>query len=252
MARQRLGQHFLTSARILERIAEAACPQHEPLVIEIGPGKGDLTERLLARAGRVIAVEIDPKLAEHLRLRFAAEPRLSIVPADALETDLLAWGPGVIAGNLPYYAATPIIERVAAAGAAFRRAVFLIQKEVAGRLTAVPGTREYGFLTLKVRLFADCEQLFDVKPSAFRPPPKVNSTVVRLHPRPRAPELGIDAPDAFLRFISLCFRYKRKTLRNNLTGSYPIESIQELPHLSRRAEQLLLAEFAELYHILVA
>src|SRR5215467_7846092 len=112
MSRQKLGQHFLSNPRILERIAVAACDPAQPLVIEIGPGKGALTEHLLARAERVIAIEIDPKLVEHLLRKFSGQPRLEIVAADALAIDLVQWGPAVITGNLPYYAATPLLERV--------------------------------------------------------------------------------------------------------------------------------------------
>ena len=112
MSRQRLGQHFLVKGSILERIARATCPESEPLVVEIGPGRGALTERLLARAERVVAIEIDAGLVEVLRTKFQGETRLTVVEADALETDLSQWGPAAIAGNLPYYAATPIIEKV--------------------------------------------------------------------------------------------------------------------------------------------
>src|SRR5690242_8226617 len=128
MARQKLGQHFLSSPGILERIAAAACPPGQPLVIEIGPGKGALTRHLLGRARSVVAIEIDPAMVEHLRRAFAGEPRLEIVEADALRADLTAWGSAAITGNLPYYVATPILERVAGLGG-----VFLIQKEVAER-----------------------------------------------------------------------------------------------------------------------
>ena len=117
MSRQPLGQHFLVNGSILERIARAACPEREatgrePLVIEIGPGRGALTERLLARAEQVVAIEIDAGLVELLRAKFADEPRLTVVQADALDADLSQWGAAPIAGNLPYYAATPIIEKV--------------------------------------------------------------------------------------------------------------------------------------------
>jgi len=114
VSRQRLGQHFLVKGSILERIAAAACPQREPLVVEIGPGKGALTERLLARADRVVAIELDEELAERLRQRFPE--RLEVVSADVLETDLNRWGPAAVAGNLPYYISTAILSRVLAPG----------------------------------------------------------------------------------------------------------------------------------------
>jgi 16S rRNA (adenine1518-N6/adenine1519-N6)-dimethyltransferase len=249
VSRQRLGQHFLNKTSVLERIARAACPEHEPLVIEIGPGRGALTERLMARADRIIAIELDAGLVDLLRHKFTAEPRLTLVHADALHTDLSQWGPAVIAGNLPYYAATPIIEKTLET--AFRFAVFLVQKEVAARLAARPGTRDYGYLSVRTQLLADVEALFDVAPSAFRPPPKVDSTVVRLLPHHRAAELGIHGVARFLAFAAQCFRQKRKTIRNNLAGIYGKDALAACPEAGRRAEQLTLEEFADLYRRLV-
>ena len=247
MSRQKLGQHFLHDPGILARIAAAACAVDEPLTIEIGPGQGALTAHLMERARRVVAIEIDPELVRHLRRRFADRPGLEIVAGDAREIDLTQWGPAVLAGNLPYYAATPILERAAGLGPAIPRSVFLIQKEVAERVTARPGTRDYGYFTVLLELDVASEILFQVKPGAFRPSPKVDSAVVRLTHRPRARELGIEEVDEFRRFLSACFRQKRKTLRNNLTKLNLVESIEPIPELSRRAEQLTLEEFAELF-----
>jgi 16S rRNA (adenine1518-N6/adenine1519-N6)-dimethyltransferase len=249
MPRQRLGQHFLIKGSILDRIARAVCPEREPLVIEIGPGRGALTERLLARAARVVAVEIDRELVDFLRHRFPNEPRLTVIHADALEADLGQWGPAAIAGNLPYYAATPIIEKVLVLN--FPRAVFLVQKEVALRLTAAPANRDYGYLSVRTRFFADAEVLFDVSPSAFRPPPKVDSTVVRFKPHRRAAELCVADEDGFLAFASLCFRQKRKTIRNNLARAYGKQAMEGWPEAARRAEQLTLEQFAALYQRVV-
>jgi 16S rRNA (adenine1518-N6/adenine1519-N6)-dimethyltransferase len=249
VSRQRLGQHFLSKGSILERIARAACPDHEPLVIEIGPGHGALTQRLLERSGRVVAIEIDPSLVELLHETFRNEPRLTVVHADALETDLGQWGPCIITGNLPYYVATPIMEKTLGSGVT-QRAVFLIQKEVAARLTARPSTRDYGYLSVRTQLLAGVVALFDVPPSAFRPPPKVDSTVVQLQPRNRAAELGIEDPAAFLAFVGLCFRQKRKTIRNNLAGVHGKDALQGLPEAGMRAEELTLERFAELYRVL--
>jgi 16S rRNA (adenine1518-N6/adenine1519-N6)-dimethyltransferase len=243
VARQRLGQHFLASSSILTRIAEAACPASTPLVIEIGPGRGALTEKLLERAGRVIAIEIDPALAQHVRSRFAGEPRLEIVQADVLSTDLAQWGPAPIAGNLPYYITSPILERVTRISPP--RAVFLIQKEVAERLAAQPGSREYGYLTVSTALFATARLLFTVKAGAFRPPPEVDSAVVLLEPRAGAPDQAAAA--GLLRFIGLCFRQKRKTLRNNLAALYGKAAVESWPEAGMRAEQLTLAQFEDLY-----
>jgi 16S rRNA (adenine1518-N6/adenine1519-N6)-dimethyltransferase len=243
MARQKLGQHFLSNPSILQRIADAACAAGEPLVIEIGPGKGALTKYLLHRAQRVVAIELDAGLASALRAAYAAEPRLEIIQADALQTDLTQWGPAVLTGNLPYYAATPILEGAARLGPTIRQSVFLIQKEVAERAVAAPGTKAYGYLTVLLAIHADSQILFDVKPGAFRPPPKVDSSVIRLNWHPKLSELGIEDPRQFLNFVSTCFRHKRKTIRNNLAS--PHLPPHEL--LARRAEQLTLADFAALY-----
>lgn len=251
MPRQKLGQHFLAKGSVLFRIARAACPEPEALVIEIGPGRGALTGRLLERAARVVAFEIDSALVEFLRARFAGEPRLTVIHADALDADLGQWGPVAIAGNLPYYAATPIIEKALALGARLRRAVFLVQKEVAARLAARPGARDYGYLTVQTRLFADADRLFDVAPAAFRPPPKVDSTLVRFRPCQRAAELGIRDTAGFLSFVALCFRQKRKTIRNNLAGAYGKEIVDRWPEAALRAEQLTLEQFADMYRRLV-
>jgi 16S rRNA (adenine1518-N6/adenine1519-N6)-dimethyltransferase len=246
VARQKLGQHFLIKGSVLERIAAAACPERrEPpqeLVVEIGPGRGALTDRLLRRAARVVAVELDSRLAAHLRLKFKGSPRLEVVEGDALKTDLTQWGPAVIAGNLPYYAATPLVEK--AVRLPVPRAVFLIQKEVAERLVAEPGTRAYGFLTVATAVFARARLLFEVKPSAFHPPPQVDSAVVLIEPH--GVPSGLDA-EAFLRFASHCFRHKRKTIRNNLLDVYGRDLVDAWPEAGLRAEQIPLAGLVEMY-----
>jgi 16S rRNA (adenine1518-N6/adenine1519-N6)-dimethyltransferase len=247
LARQKLGQHFLIKGKTLERIAQAACGDHTQLVVEIGPGRGALTERLLAHADRVAAIELDSSLAAHLRERWRDEPRIEILEANALHVDWSQWGAGVLAGNLPYYVATPLISRYVRAPGALSHAVFLIQKEVAERITAEPGGREYGYLSVECQFFAQTEYLFSVAPGAFQPPPKVDSAVIRLTPRPA---LALDDSKGFLAFVSICFRQKRKTLRNNLAGSYPAEAYESREEISRRAETLSVAEFLELYRAL--
>lgn len=228
---------------MLERIAAAACPEPCELVVEIGPGRGALTEKLLRRAARVVAIELDSGLATHLRLKFGEDPRLEVIEADALETDLAQWGPATIAGNLPYYAATAILDK--AVRMAAPRAVFLLQKEVAERLVAEPGTRAYGFLTVSTAVFARARLLFEVKPAAFHPPPQVDSAVVLLEPA--APPEGIADPEAFLRFVARCFSHKRKTLRNNLAGTYGKDAVDAWPEAALRAEQATLAQFVEMF-----
>jgi 16S rRNA (adenine1518-N6/adenine1519-N6)-dimethyltransferase len=243
VARQKLGQHFLIKGSVLERIAAAACPFHEELVIEIGPGRGALTEKLLKRAARVVAIEIDPWLAARLREKFTAEPRLEVVQADVLETGLSQWGRAPIAGNLPYYITSPILEKTVRLLPP--RAVFLVQKEVAERLAARPGERAYGFLTVETALFARTRILFHVKPSAFYPPPKVDSAVVLLEPRHDGPTPA-GAGD-LLRFVGHCFRHKRKTIRNNLAQIYGKEIVEAWPEAGLRAEQISLEQFEEMY-----
>jgi 16S rRNA (adenine1518-N6/adenine1519-N6)-dimethyltransferase len=230
---RRLGQHFLISESILNRIALAVCPEPAPLIVEIGPGKGALTAKLLERADRVIAIELDESLVDHLRTRFAGQP-LEVVHADVLDIDLGAWGAVPIAGNLPYYITSPILEKAVRANAP--RTVFLMQKEVAQRLTAKPGARDYGYLTVQTALFARSRILFDVKPGAFRPPPKVDSSVVLLEPRLDS----LQNREEFLEFVGRCFRQKRKTMRNNLAGFY--SNIDTLPEAGMRAEQLSLEQ----------
>jgi 16S rRNA (adenine1518-N6/adenine1519-N6)-dimethyltransferase len=180
---------------------------------------------------------------DRLADRFEGAGNLTLVHADVLKTDLAQWGPAVIGGNLPYYITSPILAKVLALGQILRSAVFLVQKEVAERLTAQPGTRQYGFLTVQTLLTANPELLFHVPPDAFSPPPKVDSAVVRLTPHPAR----IDDARPFLKFVSQCFRHKRKTLRNNLAELYDRVLLAEVPEASRRAEQLSIEEFVRLY-----
>ena len=240
---RRLGQHFLSNSTILERIARAACPEPVDLVVEIGPGKGALTQHLLKQAARVVAIEIDTILVHYLQQKFKDEPRLTVVSGDVLKTDLGAWGPAVIAGNLPYYITSPILDKVFACGEAWRRAAFLVQKEVAERITAQPGSREYGFLSVQTQAQAKAKILFSIGRGAFSPPPKVESAVFSLD---RIPPPVEDLP-SFLKFASVAFRHKRKTLRNNLIERYTHEQLDALDIGSKRAEQLSIAELASIW-----
>ena len=222
----------------------------EQLVVEIGPGRGALTERLLKRAERVVAVELDANLVDHLRQKFAGETRLEIIHADAMATDLAQWGRAPIAGNLPYYAATAIVAQVVRLQAP--RAVFLIQKEVAERLVAQPRTREYGYLTVATRLFAEARLLVrseagrvsSTTESGFRPWCCSRRKPIR---GPwMMPNRSCDSWDS-------CFQHKRKTLRNNLAQeTYGKEALDALPEAGLRAEQITLAGFVEMYRRLAA
>ena len=196
----------------------------------------------------MVAIELDAHLVEHLRRKFAQEPRLEILHQDVLETDLAQWGVAPIAGNLPYYISSPILERVARVTPP--RAVFLLQLEVAERLVAAPGSREYGFLTVQTGVRMTARLLFAVKPGAFHPPPKIDSAVVLLEPQRQPPDVG--DVDAFLKFVAQCFRHKRKTLRNNLAEIYGKELVEAWPEAAQRAEQLSLEQFAEMYRRLGA
>ena len=227
-------------------------------VIEIGPGKGALTECLLEHASRVVAIEVDAVLVHYLRQTFrdaVAAGKLEIVEGDILKADLAAFGGRpAIAGNLPYYITSPILDKVFALGGHWERAVFLVQAEVAARLTASPGSRDFGYLSVLAQIHAHAETLFPVPRDAFRPPPKVDSAVVRLTPRDSAKELGIADVAGFLKFAQACFRHKRKTLRNNLAPVYGNERVDALPEAlfgaKARAEQLSVARLAAIYHCL--
>lgn len=180
---RRFGQHFLQRKSILDRIAEAACGEHVPRVVEIGPGKGALTESLLERADKVVAIEVDPHLVHYLHQKFRdpiEQGRLEVIEGDVLKTNIAG---EVIVGNLPYYITSPILERVFALGDSWARAVFMMQSEVADRLAAKPGTRDFGYLTVQTQVFSQPEILFAVPRDAFNPPPKVDSAVVRLDRR---------------------------------------------------------------------
>lgn len=219
------------------------------MVVEIGPGKGALTQYLLARAQKLAAIEVDSYLIGYLRQKFrdAIESgKLTLVESDVLKTDLGAWGPAAIAGNLPYYITSPILSRLFATPG-WNRAVFLVQWEVARRMTAEPGSRDYGFLSVQCQVHAETRLLFDVPRTAFRPPPKVDSAVVALRPLAKRPDT-----EGFLQFVSLCFRQKRKTLRNNLLAGYSKEAVDALPEASRRAEQLSVDALRSIYERLIS
>lgn len=243
---RKLGQHFLTSETFLQQIA-AAVRLNPGRIVEIGPGRGALTRHLLPMCDELHAVELDRRLVEYLQTKFAAFPNLHIHLADALATDLAQWGPAVIAGNLPYYITSPIIERFLELDERFPAAVFLMQWEVAQRLLAKPHSRDYGYLTVATQTVCNVELVCKVPPSAFSPPPKVESAALKLTRRPEVtPDLA-----ALLKFVGRCFTHKRKTLRNNLRPFFG-SAIDSLPEAGLRAEQLQLVQFADLRSRLTA
>ena len=243
----KLGQHFLVAPVILERLALEACSEGTSRVVEVGPGRGALTRQLLSRAEEVHAIEIDRGLAAYLQRHFGGESKLHIHQADVLEIDLAQWGPAVIAGNLPYYITSPIIDRFLRLDAQFPSAVFLMQREVAERILAGPGTRNYGYLTVSAQLVCDVTLVCHVPPSAFSPPPKVDSAAVKfVRKANQVPDL-----QQLLIFVGRCFAHKRKNLRNNLRPFYR-DALDGSPEANLRAEQLSLEKFIELYRKLAA
>ena len=193
------------------------------------------------RTDELHAIELDESLVAFLQAKFAQEPKLRVHHGDVLTMDLAQWGPGVITGNLPYYITSPIIEKFLALDQRFPLAVFLMQWEVAERITARSGTRDYGYLTVAAQLGCDVELICKVPPSAFRPPPKVDSGAVRFRRKAEAtPNLS-----ELLTFVSRCFTHKRKTLRNNLKPFH--YQIGLYPEANLRAEQLSIEQFTDLH-----
>ncbi len=218
--RKSLGQHWLVDRRLLNRIAAAADPGPEDTVLEIGAGTGLLTDALAQRAARLIAVEIDPDLAERLRQHFIDRPDVSVVAADALsvppEELLTAAGgrpPYLLVGNLPYFIGTAIVRHFLRAAVRPRQLLVTLQADVAERITAQPGRMSY--LSVETQLFAEARILFFLPPSAFRPPPKVHSALLRLDTRDRI-AVDVDDPEAFLRLVQAGFAAPRKRTRNSL------------------------------------
>jgi 16S rRNA (adenine1518-N6/adenine1519-N6)-dimethyltransferase len=191
-------------------------------VVEIGPGGGAITEVLSRRAGRLVAIELDRELAPLLRAQFADVPSVEVIEADVLTVDLAALRRGeerlLVVGNLPYYITSDILLRLFLFHAAISRAVVMVQREVADRVAAVPGARDYGLLSATAQLYARVERVLTLPPSAFLPPPEVHSTVLRLTMRPCFEELGVEAEE-IIGFLKLCFAQKRKTLGKNLRAA---------------------------------
>lgn len=250
---KRLGQHFLADVGILNRIADALDPAPGDTVIEVGPGRGSLTEVLLARGVRVIAIEKDRALAEELRLRVSGAG-CQVMTGDALALD---WHeltprhptPGTrhrlrIVGNIPYNITSPLLEK-ALTPPLPDRIVFLVQLEVAQRLAAPPGSKTYGGLSIGVQAQCRVEQLFTVLPGSFRPPPKVKSALVRLTPLPE-PLLRPDEVAPLRAFVTACFSRRRKQLHNAVPGA----SVADLTALGMdpkaRPETLAPADFVRL------
>jgi len=253
MGRRRpLGQNFLTDPYVADQIADLAGIQPEGAVLEIGPGRGILTGRLLDRAGSLIALEIDPRLCHELQKKFNRNPNIQIVQADALAYDFDSIGMKYqVVSNLPYYAATPILKRMIEFKNSIRDMTLMLQKEVVDRLAAVPETRDYGSLTVFVQYHCRVERVLEVGKECFSPAPKVKSSVIRVTPRD-TPPVELTQPSIFFQLVHAAFLHKRKTLRNNLKGlnkhfKMDLQQIESSGiDLSRRGETLSLEDFATL------
>jgi len=269
-AKPKLGQHFLNNQDSAARIVDALGDVSQSTVLEIGPGRGILTSLLAKRARRLIAVELDRVLAAQLRLKFGMAPNIEIIEADILAIDfdsLFGLKPGLgrpgievkpepvkVVGNLPYYITSEILLRLFDYAKYFDSIVIMVQKEVADRIAAEPGGRDYGVLSATAQLYAKVEKLFTLPPGAFAPPPKVYSTVLRLTIEPRLEALGV-AGDGFIDFLRLSFGQKRKTLWNNLKSKFPDGELKRALAEARvkpsaRAETLRLEQSAAVYRAL--
>jgi 16S rRNA (adenine1518-N6/adenine1519-N6)-dimethyltransferase len=269
----KLGQHFLASDSYALQIVDALGDVSQNTVLEIGPGRGILTSLLAKRTRRLIAVELDRVLAAQLRLRFGMFSNVEVIEADILSVDfdsLFGPKPGLrrpgiefkpepvkVIGNLPYYITSDILLRLFDYAKYFETIVILVQREVADRIAAKPGTRDYGLLSATTQLYARVEKLFTLPPGAFAPPPKVHSTALRLTMAPRQKELGLDGEgqNGFIDFLKLSFGQKRKTLWNNLKSNYPEARLRAALATAKvkpgaRAETLSLEESAALFRAL--
>jgi 16S rRNA (adenine1518-N6/adenine1519-N6)-dimethyltransferase len=260
-AKKRLGQNFLVDEGYARRIVEALAPRAGETVVEIGPGRGALTALLLESGARVVAVEFDRELVALLRERFGGREDFKLVQADALEVDFCSAvepaSEARVVANLPYNISTAILQRLLEQRRCLKEFILMLQREVVERITARPGESERGYLTVLVEAFRESEALFDVPPGAFRPVPKVWSTVARLRARESA-AAEVDE-HLFTRLVGACFAQKRKTILNNLRSApeelrVNVESAGGAIALleaagvdpRRRAEALTLEEWAAL------
>ncbi len=241
-ARKRFGQHFLVDPAVVERIVREVDPRPDDALVEIGPGRGALTAPLLERAGALTVVEIDRDLAARLR----RTPGLAVVEGDVLDVDFGAL-PGVAAGaklrvvgNLPYNISTPILFHLLESAAVVRDQHVMLQKEVVARIAAQPASKDYGRLTVMLQWRYVIEPLFDVAPEAFEPPPRVDSTVLRMVPR--AAPAGID-PALLRELVTVAFSQRRKLLRHTLGRWLEARGAAVSFDVQRRAEEVSVTEY---------
>jgi 16S rRNA (adenine1518-N6/adenine1519-N6)-dimethyltransferase len=255
MSPEKLGQHFLTDASWQERIGRAIRVDGG-LWLEIGAGHGEMTLRLAERASKVIAIELDPRLARRLREVTASCQNVEVVESDVMALDLERLTGGncfSVYGNLPYYITSPILHRLFEHADRVQAIHIVIQLEVAGRIVARPGRREYGYLSLVAQWFGRPEIAFRIPPGAFRPRPKVASALVSFRMPGERAKNPVGDEQAFLEFVKVCFTQKRKTLRNNLRARLGDRTERVLAEAGltsdARAEQLSAAQFAALFKL---
>lgn len=259
-AKRRLGQNFLIHSHHVERIVAAVRPQAGETIMEIGPGHGALTELLVESGARVVAIEIDKDLIPMLTSGFSARDNFKLIEADAMKTDFCeAIAPAQsarVVANLPYYISTPILQRLIEHRRCISEMTLMLQREVVERIAAAPGGKEYGYLSVLVQLYCEAEKLFDVPPGAFRPVPKVVSSVMRLRVRPQT-AVDVENENLLLELAKTLFAQRRKTILNNLKAgrgrlamTNPEQPGQAIAAAGldpkRRAETLTLAELARM------
>jgi len=255
--RPKLGQHFLRDRGFRQRIVSTLPIQPNDLVCEVGAGRGAMTGLLAERARQVVAFEIDPELARGLQQMCGRNPNIEVLEADILRADLgglcrrYQREQCYVFGNLPYYITSPILHHLLEESGWIQGMGFVVQREVAERLTALPGSRSYGYLTVATQLATVPRLEFGIPPGAFSPPPKVDSALVTFQMRPERLRLPPEERKGLLEFVKQCFAHKRKNLLNNLQPVYTRRRVEsalagfKLP-AGIRAEQLAVKEFAEL------
>jgi len=255
MSPRRLGQHFLADASWRARIVDVLRARPEDVWLEIGAGHGEMTRELARTASRVVAIEVDPPLVESLQRLARGFLNIEVIAGDILALDLEKVLPASarVYGNLPYYITSPILARLFEHAERIASIYVVIQLEVAARIVARPGRRDYGYLSVLAQFYSQPEILLRLPPGAFRPRPKVASALVALKMPGARATLGVSDEHAFLKFVQRCFAHKRKTLANNLRTHFPAENVSGMlkaagvPEKSR-AEELTLAQFAALFN----
>ena len=259
-AKRRFGQNFLVKSHYCDRIAASVRPKAGETILEIGPGQGALTELLVESGAHIVAIEVDRDLILPLVANFASRENFKLIEADALKVDFCqAIAPAAsarVVANLPYNISTPILQRLIEHRRCITEMTLMLQREVVERITAEPGGKEYGFLSVLVQFYCEAESLFDVPPSAFRPVPKVVSSIVRLKVRPQT-AAAVGDEQLFIELTKTLFAQRRKTILNNLRagwtrlGMASADQIREVLTAAeldpqRRAETLTIAELARL------